>query len=597
MTRSKMSSVQKQPLSFPLASFKVFDLANPNVDPLVRLRQFDSFGQEETSYLQKYQDSVLAVASAFVPVNHPFLESIKSAPLQPSDMDIQTSEQPSRQTTDIDMMSYIALPPSPGCDEQVQPNADDFLDHASWLGSNTPAQVSNGVSMPPSDWTHSTPSASHSSSTNESRGLTNIPHLNTVSSSGGRMWGLGTVPPALQTLIDRTLVGDKRKHLSLAEIHALASDTRKAPNWTNYDRNLIIEGIFGLTRVVPDDSTIPVDTPFSVRGKPEDLPTDWLMVSQHTFGGRRGPFPIAQNYGKMLKIYCHLGLMFADHEQSLPVPIFLQRVYGGMSSLPDGTIPGVPASSEELLAFIEGGEESWLATMYSRLHSDPRMKDTYSKLRNKTIKASAGSILSSSSRSTLPLPRRSTPALSAVHLPPDNQHRSLDLYSSTDTDNGGPPVDQNINAVADLLRNHHVITATNLQESKARASYLLRVVEKMRLELIESIHALRDKQIKDKYDKCMKIMENPVLDDEIKTDAKKFLLAYINEELGRIDAQAIIRELGAELPSLEKITNVFYHAPLLDPSNAATIQAASLPVASTVAPINAPAAPAPAANV
>ncbi|QRV75383.1 hypothetical protein RhiJN_03398 [Ceratobasidium sp. AG-Ba] len=554
MTSGEMAFQQKPSApSPPLTSSKVFDLASPNLDPLERLRQLDSFGQKDIRRIHRRQELLLAVASALVP---------------PIDSDVKM----------MNLFSMLVAPQ--GYDQQGHPTTVNPLQFSNIQESSTSVPNLQQMPTPSQTWSDSNPS--------------DDPH--SVSSNAGVLFDLGAVPPALQILIDRTLVGDLRKYLSTTEIRALASDTRKSPNWTNFERNLIILALFGATRILSDESTIHIDTPFSIR-KQADAPGDWTIVQTQVFGTRRSSFSIAQQYARMLKIYCHLAIMFADHEQQLPVPVFLQRVYGGMSASTDGSIVGIPAKGEDLLLFIEGGDASWLATFYCALHGDPRLKARYTSLCNKTIKANAGSAMSSSGRSTRPLPQRSNLALSTVHQDPNNQNDSLELSSTTGTDNDGPSVGQNMNAVADLLRDNQVITEANIQEAKSRASYLLRVANQMRWDLIAAIHAQRKQEIKDKYDKCIAALENPNLDVDIKADAKKFVRAYFNDELGQPDITTLIWELRADLPSLDKLTNIFYHAPALDPKNAAAVLAAAATTNPVATFADSPAAFDPATNV
>ncbi|QRW12954.1 hypothetical protein RhiLY_11953 [Ceratobasidium sp. AG-Ba] len=593
MAPGEMPSEQKPLLSSPFTSSKVFDLASPHLDPLERLRQLDCFGQKEIRCIQGHQELLLAAASALIPVDHPFLVLIKSAPFRDCGMNIQLFEESNQlNDNDVEMMHLYTM--------LVNPQGHNQLGHPTTIDPLQPSDPQDSSGSLPTlqemvaslrDWSGSNPS-DNSSHSGGSQVFSNIPSEvsdpRTVSSIGGVSFDLGAVPPALQILIDQTLVGDLRKNLSEAEFLAHISDARKSPIWTNFERNLIVQGLHGESRILPDKSTIHIDTPFSVRNKAE-TPVDWDNVAKRLFGERRSAFSTAQQYARMFKTYCHLAIMFTDHEQQLPVPVFLQRVYGGMSASTDGSIVGIPAKPEDLLSFIEGGDASWLATFYRSLHGDPRMKARYTSLCNKTIKAKAGSVMSSSSRSTRPLPQRSNVLLSAVRQSPNNPTNSLELSSTTETDHGGPTVDQNMNAVADLLRNNQVITEANIQEAKSRAAYLLRVADQMRWDLIAAINAQRKQEIKDKYDKCIAVLENPNLDADIKADAKKFVRAYINGTLGQPDITAIIRELQADLPSLDKLTNILYYAPALDPKNDATILAAAAaigPAASEKTPQN-----------
>ncbi|QRW07185.1 hypothetical protein RhiLY_06184 [Ceratobasidium sp. AG-Ba] len=582
MTSGEMAFQQKPSApSPPLTSSKVFDLASPNLDPLERLCQLDSFGQKDIRRIHGRQELLLAVASALVPADHPFLVSIKSAPLRDSDMNTQPFDETNQPIdSNVEMMNLFSMLVAPqGYDQQGHPTTVDPLQFSNIQESSTSVPNLQQMPTPSQTWSDSNPSDG-SSGSRGSQVFSHIPSEfsdpHSVSSNAGVLFDLAAVPPALQILIDRTLVGDLRKYLLTTEIRALASDTRKSPNWTNFERNLIILALFSATRILSDESTIHIDTPFSIR-KQADAPGDWTIVQTQVFGTRRSSFSIAQQYARMLKIYCHLAIMFADHEQQLPVPVFLQRVYGGMSALTDGSIVGIPAKGEDLLSFIEGGDASWLATFYRALHGDPRLKARYTSLRNKTIKANAGSAMSSSG--------------------PKQSKHSLELSSTTGTDNDGPSVGQNMNAVADLLRDNQVITEANIQEAKSRASYLLRVADQMRWDLIAAIHAQRKQEIKDKYNKCIAALENPNLDVDIKADAKKFVRAYFNDELGQPDITTLIRELRAHLPSLDKLTNIFYHAPALDPKNAAAVLAAAATTNPVATFADSPAAFDPATNV
>ncbi|QRW12664.1 hypothetical protein RhiLY_11663 [Ceratobasidium sp. AG-Ba] len=584
MAPGEMPSEQKPLLSSPFTSSKVFDLASPHLDPLERLRQLDCFGQKEIRCIQGHQELLLAAASALIPADHPFLPFEESNQLNDNDVEM--------------MHLYTMLVNPQGHNQLGHPTTIDPLQPSDPQDSSGSLPTLQEMVASLQDWSGSNPS-DNSSHSGGSQVFSNIPSEvsdpHTVSSIGGVSFDLGAVPPALQILIDQTLVGDLRKNLSEAEFLAHISDARKSPIWTNFERNLIVQGLHGESRILPDKSTIHIDTPFSVRNKAE-TPVDWDNVAKRLFGERRSAFSTAQQYTRMFKTYCHLAIMFTDHEQQLPVPVFLQRVYGGMSASTDGSIVGIPAKPEDLLSFIEGGDASWLATFYRSLHGDPRMKARYTSLRNKTIKAKAGPVMSSSSRSTRPLPQRSNVSLSAVRQSPNNPTNSLELSSTTETDHGGPTVDQNMNAVADLLLNNQVITEANIQEAKSRAAYLLRVADQMRWDLIAAINAQRKQEIKDKYDKCIAVLENPNLDADIKADAKKFVCAYINGTLGQPDITAIIRELRADLPSLDKLTNILYYAPALDPKNDATILAAAAAIGPAANAANAPTASDPAAN-
>ncbi|QRW05795.1 hypothetical protein RhiLY_04794 [Ceratobasidium sp. AG-Ba] len=502
MAPGEMPSEQKPLLSSPFTSSKVFDLASPHLDPLERLRQLDCFGQKEIRV-------AACCSKCSNPGGPPFLSIDQIGPLPRLRHEHPAVEESNQlNENDVEMMHLYTM--------LVNPQGHNQLGHPTTID---PLQPSD-----PQD------------------------------SSGSPNFA-GDVPPALQILIDQTLVGDLRKNLSEAEFLAHISDARKSPIWTNFERNLIVQGLHGESRILPDKSTIHIDTPFSVRNKAE-TPVDWDNVRN--------------------------GYLEKDAARSRPlnttsVPVFLQRVYGGMSASTDGSIVGIPAKPEDLLSFIEGGDASWLATFYRSLHGDPRMKARYTSLRNKTIKAKAGSVMSSSSRSTRPLPQRSNVSLSAVRQSPNNPTNSLELSSTTETDHGGPTVDQNMNAVADLLRNNQVITEANIQEAKSRAAYLLRVADQMRWDLIAAINAQRKQEIKDKYDKCIAVLENPNLDADIKADAKK-----------PTDITAIIRELRADLPSLDKLTNILYYAPALDPKNDATILAAAAAIGPASNAANAP---------
>ncbi|QRV80074.1 hypothetical protein RhiJN_08089 [Ceratobasidium sp. AG-Ba] len=583
MAPGEMPSEQKPLLSSPFTSSKVFDLASPHLDPLERLRQLDCFGQKEIRCIQGLQELLLAAASALIPADHPFLVSIKSAPFRDCGMNIQPFEESNQlNDNDVKMMHLYTM--------LVNPQGHNQLGHPTTIDPLQPSDPQDSSGSLPTlqemvaslrDWSGSNPS-DNSSHSGGSQVFSNIPSEvsdpHTVSSIGGVLFDLGAVPPALQILIDQTLVGDLRKNLSEAEFHAHISDACKSPIWTNFERNLIVQGLHGESRILPDKSTIHINTPFPVRNKAE-TPVDWDNVAKQLFGERRSAFSTAQQYARMFKTYCHLAIMFTGHEQQLPVPVFLQRVYGGMSALTDGSIVGIPAKPEDLLSFIEGGDASWLATFYRSLHGDPRMKARYTSLRNKTIKAKAGSVMSSSSQSTRPLPQRSNVLLSAVRQSPNNPTNLLELST-----------------VMDLLRNNQVITEANIQEAKSRAAYLLRVADQMRWDLIAAINAQRKQEIKDKYDKCIAVLENPNLDADIKADAKKFVRAYINGTLGQPDITAIIRELRADLPSLDKLTNILYYAPALDPKNNETILAAAAAIGPAANAANAPTASDPAAN-
>ncbi|QRV83524.1 hypothetical protein RhiJN_11540 [Ceratobasidium sp. AG-Ba] len=562
MAPGEMPSERKPLLSSPFTSSKVFNLASPHLDPLERLRQLDCFGQKEIRCIQGRQELLLAAASALIPADHPFLVSIKSAPFRDCGMNIQPFEESNQlNDNDVEMMHLYTMLVNPqGHNQLGQPTTIDPLQPSVPQDSSGSLPTLQEMVVSLQDWSGSNPS-DNSLHSGGSQVFSNIPSEvsdpHTVSSIGGVSFDLGAVPPALQILIDQTLVGDLRKNLSEAEFLAHISDARKSPIWTNFECNLIVQGLHGESRILPDKSTIHIDTPFLVRNKAE-MPVDWDNVAKRLFGERRSAFSTAQQYARMFKTYCHLAIMFTDHEQQLPVPVFLQRVYGGMSASTDGSIVGIPAKPEDLLSFIEGGDASWLATFYCLLHGDPRMKARYTSLRNKTIKAKAG---------------------------------------TTETDHGGPTVDQNMNAVADLLRNNQVITEANIQEAKSRAAYLLRVADQMRWDLIAAINAQRKQEIKDKNDKCIAVLENPNLDADIKADAKKFVRAYINGTLGQPDITAIIRELQADLPSLDKLTNILYYAPALDPKNDATILAAAAAIGPAANAANAPTASDPAANV
>ncbi|QRV96268.1 hypothetical protein RhiJN_24286 [Ceratobasidium sp. AG-Ba] len=576
---------------------KSYDFANLKLDAVERLRQLELFGMEENSGIGRYQEAILAAAKSRVnPAHLPYLQSIEDArpPLADEPDGLNNLTVPDGASQDIEMGAWNNNPPNssaPGTNNQS--DLCNMFNSSNWLPDSTPqADTTQGLwqtqtaSTPLSGLVDHTSSSSHSSTSQGSHNLTSFSglptsdhsYLHTNSSAHAAIQRPRGVPPMVQAIINKCLVGIWKIRLSPAELQELIHNPSKSTRWTNREKVLLLQALYGVLRLFGPESTVHIDTPFGLKTSPK-LP-EWDMVglfagfgkpkthlhaeiSTLVFDNGRGPSPLACQYSELLKTYCQIVIMF-DVNHETPLPLLLERMYGTILATGGNDVPGMAVSTKDLMAFIDGGEDSWFALMHNELNGNPIIAERIASLCNSTVRSKPKSTFSSSIQSSL-VPRL-RPRTTAP-LPVVAQHVDWSQASASQTGNEGPGVDASIPTVGDMIRDNQASNMTRMELARSKSHYLTAVTQHLRMDLVARISKERRAAYKEKYKECLELMKDPQADEDLRNDAKRFMQSYIQNDIPNVNFAAILREFRYDLPGLNDIANVFYNAPELGPKS------------------------------
>ncbi|QRV91934.1 hypothetical protein RhiJN_19952 [Ceratobasidium sp. AG-Ba] len=392
---------------------------------------------------------------------------------------------------------------------------------------------------------------------------------------------LPTDQPNTYTAPDSDPLVHRKYALDLAH-SALGDDPRiggqlvaKGSAWSNTARHKIFMFHFGPNRA-PDTKS-----PFcAYRGKRADkLPKQWRTLATVDLEEKRSVSATASQWNVLEDQLTNIITRFTESIND-QLPVVLAQIYAAVYKSGLDKIPGFNLDTTSLLAWIDGGDDSWFSLVYPAAQLSSDFAKLLRGLHQRTVRPaqstlshqssqphkntrstkSTGSIVGTNYFAPLTPP---APASVASLLTGSAQQALLEAPAADVPQNSRAVVDLGVPQLAELARDQKATNKAQRDLAHSKAAYLRIQAQVTGITMLQQLHQ-HDLDVADrKQAHAFAVLGNPNSTQKLREKAEGMIEKLLDASIKVVNYTELIERIGDCLPTINNIADAFYNAPAL----------------------------------